>query len=116
MKVLFDEGNYVSDMEKVVKDAINRQPSLIVVPSDREMKTFERHFGKVCSDKAVNCCTFDDYYTSKWMMLEPRPKHCFIFRQDDILYNLSGTTNIDYVTVRGLWKKDKKEVSTNEKA
>lgn len=115
MKTVFDnEGDFVKDMEKVVKDALAEAPSLIVVPTEREIKTFDRNFKDKVTGKDVFCCTFDDWYNAKWMMLNPTPKNVFIFRQDDVNYNLSGRAKVKYMTVRGMWRKDKKEESINE--
>lgn len=113
MRIRFDDGKFIDDMEKVVKDALNRQPSLIVVPTEREVNTFERNFKDLVDGQHVWCCSFADYYNGSWRMINPAPKHIYGFRNDDIWNTFASGVTVEYVTVKG-YKKRVKEEDTNE--
>lgn len=114
MRHKWDVGNMVEDMRKVVDDAKSMQPSLIVVPTEREVRVFDRNFKSDLDGQSVFCCCFADYYDGSWMMLKPRPKHIFAFRKDDIWKNISADAIVEYGT--SISNKSKKEERKNEEA
>ena len=109
MRIKFDEGNFISDLRETIEDAKAKQPALIVVATEREVKTFERHFKDELDGEFVWCCSFSDYYTGRWMSAVPRPQHIYIFRVDDMVRNLSADAYVEYVTVVGRKRAEKKE-------
>lgn len=113
MRHIYDKGEtFLKDFERVVNDARRNQPSLVVVPTEREVKTFESNFKSMLDGEPVFCCSFADYYDGSWMMLKPRPKHIYGFRNDDIWRNVSADAIVEYVTSKGS-KKFKKEEETS---
>lgn len=113
MRHKFNNGNFVEDLEVTLNDALTRGPALIVVPTEREVRTFERRFAEAIEGKNVWCCSFTDYYHGAWMSISPRPMHIYIFRIDDIIRNLSADAYVEYMTSIGK-KNYKKEEETNE--
>ena len=114
MRVLFDSTDFIGDLERVVKNALDRQPALIVVPTDKEIKTLERRFRDELEGKSVWYCSFADYISYKWMMIAPEATHIYIFRADDALENCKGNAVVEYMTVKGRKRLVKKEEETNE--
>lgn len=117
MKHKWDKGKMVEDLKRAVEDARGMQPALIVVPTVREVKTFERNFKESVKDEQIFCCSFSEYYDGSWLMLKPRPKHIIAFRKDDIWKNLSADAVVEYGT--SISYKElitKKEVEANEEA
>lgn len=112
-RVIFDDTNFIGDLERVVNDALNRQPALIVVPTDKEVRTLVRRFGDELEGKSVWYCSFADYINYKWMMTASEATHIYIFRADDAIENCKGNAVVEYMTVKGR-KKFKKEEETNE--
>ena len=115
MKHKWDKGSMIEDLKKVTEDAKKMQPALIVVPTERELRTFEKHCKGNIDGESVFCCSFSDYFDGSWMMLKPRPKHIIAFRKDDIWKNLSADAIVEYGTSIG-YKEFKKEEITNENA
>ena len=110
MRLKFDSGDdFITDLKEVVNDAIENQPALIVVPTEREVKTFERNFKDDLDDKFVWCCSFSDFYNATWMSTSPRPKFIYIFRIDDALNKLSADASIKYATVKGFKRREEKK-------
>ena len=115
--VKFDEGKFVNDLRSVVEDAVKRQPSLIVVPTEKEVATFERNFSTDLRNDAVWCVSFADYYNGSWRMISPMPKFVIGFRVDDLYNNLAGDAMVVYMTVKRVNKFNKnKEEGTNDEA
>lgn len=98
MRHKFDKGNFIEDLISTVNDAKKNTPSLVVVPTEREVRTFERIFADDDTCNHVFCCTFADYYDANWLMIKPRPVHHYIFRVDDIMNNLSANAVVEYST------------------
>lgn len=111
MKVIFDDGNFIEDINKVLQDALNKKPSLIVVPTEKEVNTFKRHFGNC---EGVECCSFSDYYNGIWLQMPVRPTHIFIFRCDDMVRNYAADAFVEYITVVSKKKVVKKEETNDE--
>lgn len=113
MRHIYDTGEtFLKDFERVVNDAKKKQPSLIVVPTEREVKTFDKNFKNMLDGESVFCCSFADYYDGSWLINKPRPKHIYGFRSDDIWRNVSAGADVEYITSRGN-KKFKKEEKTS---
>ncbi len=108
MKHKWDRGNMVEDLKNVVESAKAMQPCLIVLPTEREVRTFERNCKDSIDGMSVFYCSFSDYYDGSWMMFKPRPKHIIAFRKDDIWKNLSADAIVEYGTCIGR-KEFKKE-------
>ena len=114
MRVKFDDGKFVEDLKRVVDDALNRQPALIVVPTEREVNTFERNFKNYVDGHNVWCCSASDYHNGVWRVkFAPAPKHIYGFRDDDIWNLYACDARVEYVTTKS-YKKRVKEEETNE--
>lgn len=114
MRLRFDKGSFVDDLKGIIEDARKNTPSLVVVPTEREVKTFERTYKDSLDGEFVWVCSFADYYSGQWMMAAPRPKHIYILRTDDIMRNLSADGDIEYMTVVGKKRYFKKEEIKDE--
>lgn len=101
MRHKFDKGDFLEDLRIVVKDAIKMEPSLIVVPTERDVRTFERNFKDSVNGHSVFCCDFRHYYDGSWIALKPRPKKIFGFRYMDVIKNISADADVVYVTSVG---------------
>lgn len=114
IKVKFDGMNFIDDLKSVVDDAKKYDSSIIVLPTEREVRTLEKHFIDDCNRNGIRYCTFADYASFKWLtMFDERPKKIFIFRIDDLVSAYSADADIEYVTVAGR-RNYKKEEKTNE--
>lgn len=114
IRVKFDNLNFIEDLKNIVNDAKGMETSLIVVPTEREVKTLERNFGDDCHINGICYCTFADFASFKWIsMFGERPKKIFIFRIDDLVKTYSADADIVYLTVAGK-KNYKKEENINE--
>ena len=115
MRHKFDKGNIIEDLKAIYEDAKKKTPALIVVPTEREVRAFERNIKDDSDEHLVWCCSFANYHDGSWVMIKPRPKHIFIFRYPEIFKNISADATVEYVTSVGK-KNFKKEENTNEEA
>lgn len=113
-RIVFDSSRFIEDLKIVIDDAKRSGASLIVVPTEREVKTIERNFGDECNINGIMCCTFSDYVSFNWLtMFGRRPRKIFIFRIDDIVNTYAADADVEYITIGGR-KNYKKEENINE--
>lgn len=114
MRHKFDNGSFIADLGNVVEDAKKFESCLIVVPSEREVHSFEKNFSDDTNINNIRCCSASDYITYKWVsMFSERPKHIIIFRADDIFRTASADARVEYMTSVGK-KNYKKEENSND--
>ena len=105
MKVYFDDTNdFNKDLENLLKTAKRFDRPIVVVPTEKDVKTIKQN---MLNDPSVCHVTFIsyDYWLSKKWIADGDYDHIDFFRIDQFFINRSFGVKVGVGTIRRIYKK-----------
>lgn len=110
MRIFFDDGKFVEDLEKVIAPLDKYNAPLVVVATEKDAERAKNAFG---DDEHITFISFDYWYSKKWLA-DNDYDHIDFFRLDKALAFKSFGIKVGCATIKRMIAKVENNVKEED--